>query len=126
VTLESLLDEMTSFDAATYYPDYTCRQQSSYDRRSVTPSNMNWFANDDGGGFIRTETIDGRTEKFFSKLPVQEQLPESGQQLAIFLVKFVSILMAVQYQIGKFLRIIYYNSVYLSEVDYANYISTML
>lgn len=63
VTLESLLDEMTSFDAATYYPDYTCRQQSSYDRRSVTPSNMNWFANDDGGGFIRTETIDGRTEK---------------------------------------------------------------
>lgn len=63
VTLESLLEEMASFDEATLYPDYSCRQQSSYDRRSTMPDNMYWFANDDGGGFIRTEKNGGRTEK---------------------------------------------------------------
>ena len=63
ITISSLLDEMVSFESAALYPDYTCRQQSSYDRRSVSPGNANWFANDDGGGFIRTEINDGRTEK---------------------------------------------------------------
>jgi hypothetical protein len=63
ISISSLLDEMVSYEAAALYPDYTCRQQSSYDRRSVSPGNANWFANDDGGGFIRTETNNGRTEK---------------------------------------------------------------
>ncbi|MDR1122361.1 MAG: DUF2961 domain-containing protein, partial [Dysgonamonadaceae bacterium] len=63
LSLSSLLDEMVSFESAALYPDYICRQQSSYDRRSVSPGNANWFANDDGGGFIRTETNGGRTEK---------------------------------------------------------------
>jgi hypothetical protein len=63
VSISSLLDEIVSFESAALYPDYVGRQQSSYDRRSVTPGNANWFANDDGGGFIRTETNDGRTEK---------------------------------------------------------------
>jgi hypothetical protein len=63
VNLSSLLDEMISYEAAALYPNYVCRQQSSYDRRSVAPGAANWFANDDGSGFIRTETTDGRTEK---------------------------------------------------------------
>jgi hypothetical protein len=63
VSISSLLDEMLSFESAALYPAYICRQQSSYDRRSVSPGNANWFANDDGGGFIRTETNGGRTEK---------------------------------------------------------------
>jgi uncharacterized repeat protein (TIGR02543 family) len=63
VSISSLLDEMLSFEAAALYPAYTCRQQSSYDRRSVSPGNADWFANDDGGGYIRTETNAGRTEK---------------------------------------------------------------
>jgi hypothetical protein len=63
VSISSLLNEMVSFESATLYPTYICRQQSSYDRRSVSPGNVSWFANDDGGGFIRTETNDGRTEK---------------------------------------------------------------
>lgn len=63
ITLEDLLDEMISFDKAAYYPDYTCLQESSYDRRSVSPDAVDWWANDDGWGFIRTEVNDGRTEK---------------------------------------------------------------
>jgi hypothetical protein len=63
VSISSLLDEIVSFESAALYPAYTCRQQSSYDRRSLSPGNANWFANDDGGGFIRTETNEGRTEK---------------------------------------------------------------
>jgi hypothetical protein len=38
-------------------------QQSSYDRRSVSPDRPGWFANDDGEGFIRLEEHDGRKEK---------------------------------------------------------------
>ncbi|MDR0810671.1 MAG: DUF2961 domain-containing protein [Paludibacter sp.] len=63
VTLSSLLDEMVAYEQAAIFPDYICRQQSSYDRRSVTSGNAAWFANDDGYGFIRTETNSGRTEK---------------------------------------------------------------
>ncbi|MDR0547283.1 MAG: DUF2961 domain-containing protein, partial [Dysgonamonadaceae bacterium] len=63
VSISSLLDEMVSFESVALYPNYIGRQQSSYDRRSVSPGNANWFANEDGGGFIRTEINDGRTEK---------------------------------------------------------------
>ncbi|MCC8035517.1 MAG: DUF2961 domain-containing protein [Rikenellaceae bacterium] len=63
VTLETLLDEMVSCEAMTRFPDYRCLQQSSYDRRSVSPDAKGWFANNDGFGFIRTDTIDGRVEK---------------------------------------------------------------
>lgn len=62
VTMEKLLDEMISFDAPTEYPVYTCHQESSYDRRSVSPGKDGWFANNDGFGIIRTDTIDGRLE----------------------------------------------------------------
>lgn len=60
-----LLDEMTSFDSMTRYPEtvYEARQESSYDRRSVDPSMPEWFANDDGWGYIRYEYPEGRVEK---------------------------------------------------------------
>ncbi|MDR1724569.1 MAG: peptidylprolyl isomerase [Tannerella sp.] len=63
VTLETLLEEMVSCEANTYFPEYKCLQQSSYDRRSLSPGNSDWYANNDGSGYYRTDTIDGRTEK---------------------------------------------------------------
>ncbi len=65
VTMGTLLDEMTSMQAVAEYPGdaYRSLQQSSHDRRSVSPDADGWFANDDGFGFIRTETNGGRTEK---------------------------------------------------------------
>lgn len=65
VTLESLLDEMISFDAPTAPPTvaYRAAQTSSYDRRTVAPDSAGWFANDDGAGYERLDTIGGRVEK---------------------------------------------------------------
>ena len=69
VTLESLLSEMTDYGAVARWPDppYTCRQASSYDRRSKTPDDPGgWFANTDNmdgsGDSLRWETIAGRRE----------------------------------------------------------------
>ena len=65
VTMASLLDEMISYDAVTGYPavNYRAAQVSSYDRRTVAPHEPGWFANDDGAGFERLDTIRGRVEK---------------------------------------------------------------
>lgn len=65
ITLESLLDEMVSVEESARYPNpfYTCHQESSYDRRSVSPDATGWFANDDGWGVIRVDEKDGRKEK---------------------------------------------------------------
>ena len=65
ITMETLLEEMTSFESVSRWPSpqYICLQTSSHDRRSVSPGEPGWFANDDGFGFIRTDTIDGRIEK---------------------------------------------------------------
>jgi hypothetical protein len=69
VTLESLLGEMTDYGAVARWPDppYTCRQASSYDRRSKTPDDPGgWFANTDNmdgsGDSLRWETVAGRRE----------------------------------------------------------------
>lgn len=65
VTLASLLEEMTDRDRLARLPDppYTCRQASSYDRRSTDPADVStWFANMDRSHFVRTETQNGRTE----------------------------------------------------------------
>ena len=69
VTLESLLGEMTDYGAVARWPDppYTCRQASSYDRRSKTPADPGgWFANTDNmdgsGDSLRWETLAGRRE----------------------------------------------------------------
>lgn len=65
ITLNKLLDEMISFQAKASYPapTYTCKQVSSYDRRSISPDHDYWFANNDGSGYIRMDTIGNRKEK---------------------------------------------------------------
>jgi len=69
ITLASLLEEMVDFDAAARWPKpaYTCRQASSYDRRSKSPADTGgWFANTDNmdgsGDSLRWETVQGRRE----------------------------------------------------------------
>ncbi len=65
ITLETLLSEMTSVEESARYPaiPYKCLQVSSYDRSSVSPDQPNWFANNDGFGIERTDTVNGRIEK---------------------------------------------------------------
>ena len=66
VTFRGLLEEMINDDELTRFPseEYTQRQASSYDRRSVTPNDPStWFANDDGWGYERFENRDNRLEK---------------------------------------------------------------
>lgn len=64
VTFESLLEEMTDKTAITYFPqaEYSLKQFSSYDRRTITPNNNDWWANADYTQFIRDENKDGRRE----------------------------------------------------------------
>ncbi|MBQ7029781.1 MAG: hypothetical protein IJN32_06015, partial [Thermoguttaceae bacterium] len=61
VSLATLLDEMVDRDALTRFPNYTCRQASSYDRAAKSPSE-NWFANADTAQFIRVEKNGDREE----------------------------------------------------------------
>ena len=65
ISVGTLLDEMVSRDAMTRFPSipYTQKQVSSYDRRTVSPDLPGWFANDDGAGIERLDTIAGRVEK---------------------------------------------------------------
>ncbi|MBR4975719.1 MAG: hypothetical protein IKY61_01600, partial [Thermoguttaceae bacterium] len=37
VSLATLLDEMVDRDALTHFPNYTCKQASSYDRAAKSP-----------------------------------------------------------------------------------------
>lgn len=64
VTLEALLREMVDRDAIARFPEpaYRTLQASSYDRASVAPDQPGWFANDDRGKYVRTESRGGRTE----------------------------------------------------------------
>ena len=65
INFGTLLDEMVDRDelAKTPATSFKLGQASSYDRASTTPGGTGWYANSDGGGFIRTEVNDGRTEK---------------------------------------------------------------
>ncbi len=65
ITLEYLLDEMVSVKNVTHFPDpsFTTHQVSSFDRKSVSPDDPSWFANNDGYGVVRVDTVDGRIEK---------------------------------------------------------------
>lgn len=65
VTLGTLLDEMVSLEQTALWPaaPYRCGLVSSHDRRSTTPGVPDWFANNDGFGYIRTDTIAGRVER---------------------------------------------------------------
>ncbi len=64
VTLESLLNEMTSKTSLTYFPEnnYEIEQFSSYDRKSTSPDEEGWWANADYTQFIREEENEGRRE----------------------------------------------------------------
>jgi hypothetical protein len=63
VTTASLIQEMTSLAGLAEWPNppYTCKQFSSYDRKSKSPTE-DWFANGDAGQYLRTETRAGRQE----------------------------------------------------------------
>lgn len=63
ITLEHLLDEMVDYASAAEFPEYSVRQTSSYDRRSLSPGQPGWFANNDGSGYERIEEINGHKEK---------------------------------------------------------------
>ncbi len=64
VTLASLYDRLVDPArlAEMPAPFHHTLQSSSYDRRSVTPGNDDWFANRDWNEFVRMEDRDGRTE----------------------------------------------------------------
>lgn len=64
VTFSSLLNEMVDYEEAARFPiiPFSCCQESSYDRRSIHPDSIGWFANNDGFGIIRVDTIMGRKE----------------------------------------------------------------
>jgi hypothetical protein len=67
VTFQSLLQDMTNRDLVAVFPSPTFRALSatSYNRASTSrfQSNSNdWFADNDGSSFIRTEVINGTTE----------------------------------------------------------------
>ncbi len=63
ITTGSLIDEMTDLSGLASFPQppYTCKQFSSYDRKSKSPQE-DWFANGDAGQFLRVEDRDGRKE----------------------------------------------------------------
>lgn len=64
VSFRSLLVEISDPEAITRFPEpsYRLIQQSSYDRRTVSPDSAGWFANDDYTQFIREEENAGRRE----------------------------------------------------------------
>ncbi|MGC8886340.1 MAG: DUF2961 domain-containing protein [Verrucomicrobiia bacterium] len=65
ITVEKLIGEMTDLRTMAEFPDppFTCKQFSSYDRKSVSPDDLQgWFANADAGHFLRVENVAGRKE----------------------------------------------------------------
>lgn len=64
VTLGTLLEEMTSRESLTRHPAHTIQMVSSHDRRSLSPAEEGWFANDDYSGYERYDTLpSGRIER---------------------------------------------------------------
>ncbi len=64
VTFDTLLEEMVDKTAISYFPEhnYSLKQFSSYDRKSVSPNEKNWWANADWTQFVREENNNGRRE----------------------------------------------------------------
>ncbi len=65
VTFDDLLDQLVDLKRLAEFPTpyYTCKQFSSYERRSKTPDDHDgWFANGDAGHYLRVEDRDGRKE----------------------------------------------------------------
>lgn len=67
ITMESLLDEMVSYEQSVYFPSpsYISSQSSSTDMRSVAPDQPFWFGNKDNTRYIRVDNDnpEGRFEK---------------------------------------------------------------
>ena len=63
ITTAGLLNDMTDLAGLASFPSpaYTCKQFSSYDRASKSPTE-GWFANNDCGQYLRTEDRAGRKE----------------------------------------------------------------
>ncbi len=63
VTTATLIEDMTGLGGLAEFPQpaYTCRQFSSYDRNSKSPT-QDWFANNDCGQYLREEDHAGRKE----------------------------------------------------------------
>ena len=63
ITTASLIEEMTSLAGLAEFPSpaYTCKQFSSYDPQSKSPTEE-WFANNDAGHYLRKEQRAGREE----------------------------------------------------------------
>jgi hypothetical protein len=64
ITLDSLIEEMTSRENMTWFPEnqFTHHQFSSYNRESVSPYMEGWYANSDMSHFLRVEENSGRRE----------------------------------------------------------------
>lgn len=70
ISVRTLLPEMTDLTRLAHrpIPAYTLAQASSYDRKSQTPGNEEWFANADYGQYIRTIQVGDRTEHVMADL----------------------------------------------------------
>src|SRR5689334_23104350 len=70
VTSNSILDETVDLSRLTKRPNpyYNTAEATSYDRKSKTPGNADWFANGDAGQFIRVEEREGRKERVMADL----------------------------------------------------------
>ncbi|MGH2644444.1 MAG: hypothetical protein ACRDE2_10885, partial [Chitinophagaceae bacterium] len=64
VTFNSLLKEMANNAQLAQYPSpyYQQLEASSYNRASVSPFKPGWFADSDGSGYIRKDTVNGKVE----------------------------------------------------------------
>lgn len=64
VSMESLLMEMPDNTNLARLPSpfYQSLEASSYNRASVSPEKKGWFADSDGTGYIKKDTVNGRTE----------------------------------------------------------------
>lgn len=68
ITVGTLLEEMADITAVTRFPDYKAGLVSSHDRRSVSPLEEGWFANDDFSGYERYEENSGRRERVLADI----------------------------------------------------------
>ena len=64
IGFSSLLKQMSDNAQIAQFPHpfYQSLESSSYNRESVSPFKKGWFADSDGTGYIREDTIEGRTE----------------------------------------------------------------
>ena len=64
ISIESLLNEMVNRDEKARFPSpiFSCKQSSSYDRRTKVKGEEGWFSNWDRSNFIGVEKKNGRTE----------------------------------------------------------------